>query len=70
MKERFSSGQNNPELARQFAATLQRLHGSDAVYQVVTQRFACPLITLDQEQHDRVANMLQTYYPAELLPSI
>ena len=91
----ISRGQNNPELARQFAVTLQRLphlvlipldqilaqqaadiaaihrlRGSDAVYAVVAQRFACPLITLNQEQHDRVANMLQTYYPTTLLSSL
>lgn len=88
-------GLNHPELARQFAVTLQRLphlvlipvdqilaqqaldiavthrlRGSDSVYAAVAQRFACPLITLDREQHDRVAGALQTYYPAELLPSL
>jgi hypothetical protein len=26
----------------------------------------CPLVTLDREQHDQVAIVLQTYYPAEL----
>jgi predicted nucleic acid-binding protein len=91
----ISRGQNNPELARQFATTLQRLphlvlipldqilaqqsldiaaihrlRGSDSVYAAVAQRFACPLITLDREQHDRAAGVLQTYYPAELLSSL
>ena len=91
----ISRGQNNPELARQFAGTLQRLphlvlipldqvlaqqsldiaaihrlRGSDAVYAAVAQRFACPLITLDREQHDRAASVLQTYYPSELLSSL
>lgn len=47
-----------------------RLRGSDAVYAAVAQRFACPLVTLDQEQHDRVASVLKTYYPTELLTSI
>lgn len=88
----ISRGQNNPELARQFATTLQRLphlvlvpldqtlaqqsmdiaafhrlRSSDAVYAAAAQRFACPLITLDREQHDRVASVLPTYYPVELL---
>lgn len=91
----ISRGQNNPELARQFASALQRLphlvlvpidrvlaqqsldmaaihrlRGSDAVYSAVAQRFACPLITLDREQHNRVASVLQAYYPADLLGSL
>jgi predicted nucleic acid-binding protein len=56
-------------LARQaldIAAT-HRLRGSDAVYAAVAQRFACPLVTLDREQHDRAAGLLQTFYPANLL---
>lgn len=32
----------------------------------VAGRFACPLITLDRELHDQVANLLQNYFPAEL----
>jgi len=51
-------------------AALHRMRGSDAVYAAVAQRFACPLVTLDREQHDRVASVLQTYYPADLLPSL
>ena len=91
----ISRGQNNPDLARQFATTLQRLpnlvlipldqilaqqavdiaalhrlRGSDAIYAAVAQRFACPLVTLDQEQHDRVASVLLTYYPGELLSAL
>lgn len=91
----ISLGQDNPELARQFSSTLQRLphlilvpldqilaqqaldiaafhrlRGSNAVYAAVAQRFACPLVTLDREQHDRVTNVLKTYYPAELLASL
>ena len=91
----ISRGQNNPELARQFAGSLQRLpylvlipldqilaqqslniaanyrlRGSDAVYAAVAQRFACSLVTLDVEQHDRVGAVLQTYYPVELLSSL
>ena len=51
-------------------AAIHRLRGSDAVYAAVAQRFACPLITLDREQHDRAASVLQTYYPSELLSSL
>jgi predicted nucleic acid-binding protein len=51
-------------------AALYRTRGSDAVYAAVAQRFACPLITLDREQHDRVASVLRTYYPADLLQSL
>jgi predicted nucleic acid-binding protein len=56
-------------LARQVSniTANHRLRGSDAVYAAVAERFACPLITLDREQHDRVADVLQTYYPVELL---
>jgi predicted nucleic acid-binding protein len=88
----ISRGQNDPELARQFALALQRLphlilvaldetlaqqaveiaarhrlRGSDAVYAAVARRFACPLLTLDREQHERVAQVLKTYLPEELL---
>lgn len=51
-------------------AAAYRLRGSDAVYAAVAQQFACPLITLDREQHDRAAGLLQTYYPAEVLALI
>ena len=51
-------------------AALYRLRGSDAVYAAAAQRFACPLVTLDQEQHDRVAAALKTYYPVDLLPEL
>lgn len=91
----ISRGQNDPELARQFALALQRLphlvliplenilaqqaldiaamyrlRGSDAVYAAVAQRFACPLVTLDREQHERVANLLKTFTPEELLRTL
>jgi predicted nucleic acid-binding protein len=48
------------------AAALYRLRGSDAVYVAVALRYACPLVTLDMEQHDRAAAALKTYYPADL----
>ena len=51
-------------------AALYRLRGSDAVYVAVAKRYACPLVTLDREQHDRVEAALKTYYPAELLPNL
>lgn len=47
-----------------------RLRGSDSVYAAVAQRFACPLITLDRQQHDRVGAALKTFYPLEILPNL
>jgi predicted nucleic acid-binding protein len=59
-------------LAQQAAdvAALYRLRGSDAVYAAVAQRFACPLITLDKEQHDRITEVVKTYYPEEILSEL
>lgn len=59
-------------LARQAVeiAAEHRLRGSDAVYAALAQRFACPLLTLDREQHDRVSGLLKTFYPIELLPEL
>jgi predicted nucleic acid-binding protein len=51
-------------------AAAHRLRGSDAVYAAVALRFACPLVTLDREQHDRVAALLQTHFPTDLLSSL
>ena len=51
-------------------AAIYRLRESDAVYAAVAQRFACPLVTLDRQQHDPVAATLKTFYPAELLPEL
>ena len=51
-------------------AARYRLLGSDAVYVAVSQRFACPLLTLDHEQHDRAAAVLKTFYPTEILSEI
>jgi predicted nucleic acid-binding protein len=51
-------------------ASSHRLRGGDSVYVAVAQRFACPLITLDKEQHDRAANILMTFYPSELLNTL
>ena len=33
----------------------------------VAQRFACSLVTLDREQHDRAIAVLHAYTPDELL---
>jgi len=38
--------------------------------QAAAQRFACSLITLDHQQHDRISVVLKTYYPEELLPTL
>jgi predicted nucleic acid-binding protein len=85
-------GQQDADLAREFAVTLSRLphlvmipldatlaqqaadvaarhrlRGSDAVYAAVALRFGSTLITLDLEQRERVADVLLTRYPAEML---
>ena len=55
-------------LAQQAAdiAAQHRLRGSDAVYAAVALRFGAILVTLDREQHDRVASVLTTCYPSEV----
>lgn len=49
------------------AAAQHRLRGSDAVYAAVALRFGTVLVTLDREQHDRLASVLTAYYPVEAL---
>ena len=46
-------------------AARHRLRGSDAVYAAVALRYSCRLVTLDKEQHDRIASALETFTPAE-----
>ena len=52
------------------AAAQHRLRGSDAVYAAVALRFGSVLVTLDREQHDRVAGVLTSYYPGEALAEL
>ncbi len=52
------------------AAAQHRLRGSDAVYAAVALRFGSILVTLDREQHDRVARALTSYYPGEALAKL
>jgi len=56
-------------LAQQAAdvAAQYRLRGSDAVYAAVALRFGSTLVTLDREQRERVADVLNARYPAEAL---
>jgi predicted nucleic acid-binding protein len=56
-------------LARQALelAASSRLRGSDAVYAAVAVRFGSALITLEQEQRRRVADLLVAWYPSEVL---
>lgn len=54
--------QQASEVAAQYS-----LRGSDAVYAAVALRFNSTLITLDREQHQRVAEAIQTQTPAEAL---
>jgi predicted nucleic acid-binding protein len=44
-----------------------RLRSSDAVYAAVALRFGSTLVTLDQEQRERVADVLPTRLPVEAL---
>lgn len=55
--------------ARQAAeiAAAYRLRGADAVYAAVAERFGCILVTLDQEQRTRVAELIPTRTPAETM---
>ena len=46
-------------------AAQHRLRGSDAVYAAVALRFGSTLVTLDQEQWERVAGVLPVQRPAE-----
>jgi len=59
----------DPQLAHQAAdvAALYSLRSSDAVYAAVALRFSSTLITLDQEQHQRVASVITTRTPAEAI---
>jgi predicted nucleic acid-binding protein len=45
----------------------QRLRGADAVYAAVSQRCRTTLITLDQQQIDRLSDILPVRRPAEAL---
>jgi predicted nucleic acid-binding protein len=51
-------------------AAQNRLRGSDAVYAAVALRFGTTLITLDREQHDRVAKVTPTKTPAQALKEL
>ena len=56
-------------LAQQAAdiAAQYRLRGSDAVYAAVALRFGSTLVTLDQQQRDRVGAVIPARLPAEAL---
>jgi predicted nucleic acid-binding protein len=59
-------------LARQSAAigAQHRLRGADAVYLASAALFAAELITLDREQLERGAAIVQTLTPADFLATI
>lgn len=48
-------------------AAQHRLRGSDAVYAAVALRFGSTLVTLDQEQRDRVSGIIPARLPSEEL---
>jgi predicted nucleic acid-binding protein len=49
------------------AAAQYRLRGSDAIYAAVALRFGSTLVTLDQEQRERVQAALLSLSPLEAL---
>jgi predicted nucleic acid-binding protein len=57
------------KLAEQAAdiAAQQRLRGSDSVYAAVALRFGSTLVTLDEEQRQRVVKVIPTRLPVEAL---
>lgn len=59
-------------LARQSAAlgAQHRLRGADAVYLASAALFAAELVTLDREQLERGAEIMQTLTPADFLATI
>jgi len=59
-------------LARQAAAfgAQHKLRGTDAVYLASAALFAAELVTLDQEQLERGATIVQTLTPADFLATI
>jgi predicted nucleic acid-binding protein len=59
-------------LARQSAAlgAQHRLRGADAVYLASAALFAAELVTLDREQLERGAAIVQTLTPADFLKTI
>jgi predicted nucleic acid-binding protein len=48
-------------------AAAYRLRGADAVYAAVAKRFGSILVTLDQEQKKKVAELIDARTPAETL---
>jgi len=50
-------------------AAEHRLRGSDAIYATVALQFGSTLVTLDREQHDRVAKIVPTRWPSEAISS-
>lgn len=47
-------------------AAAQRLRGADAVYGAVALRFGSNLVTRDDEQRERLAGVIRTFYPADV----
>lgn len=48
-------------------AAAHRVRGSDAVYAAVALRFGAILVTLDRQQRERLAGVLTTCAPAEMI---
>ena len=48
-------------------AAMHRLRGADAVYAAVARRYATVLVTRDREQRDRLAAVVTTRWPEDVL---
>ena len=51
-------------------AAKYRLRGSDAVYVAVARRYGATLVTLDREQRERAAAVVETLSPAEAVAAL
>jgi predicted nucleic acid-binding protein len=51
-------------------AARHRLRGSDAVYAAVAKRYGTILVTLDQEQYERVGGVVPTQTPAQVVAAL
>lgn len=60
------------ELAQEAAdlAADRALRGADAIYMAVARRHGCALVTLDREQRERAAPVVQTLTPTEAMAEL
>jgi predicted nucleic acid-binding protein len=65
----FSSMIALAQLSAEIAADYA-LRGADAVYVAVARRYNCTLVSLDREQRERAAALVQTRTPADALAEL